>query len=122
MKKSFHRGSQTLGKKKNALNLKRHEIPLKTTSCHVTSLKAPGCFWLYLDSDLLEVGGEAVHVLVVGQHGVGLCLEEVDVPYAQNSQQDGRVGLQRSAAEVIVLQRREHDREGASCLFSTSQQ
>lgn len=58
-------------------------------------------------SDLLEVGSEAVHVLVVGQHGVSLGLEEVDVPDAQNSQQDGHVALQRSAAEVFVLQRRE---------------
>lgn len=35
-------------------------------------------------SDLLEVGSEAVHVLVIGQHGVSLSLEEVDVPDAQN--------------------------------------
>lgn len=56
-------------------------------------------------SDLLEVGSEAVHVLVVGQHSVSLRLEEVDVPDAQNSQQDGHVALQRSAAEVFVLQR-----------------
>lgn len=58
------------------------------------------------DSDLLEVGGEAVHVLVVGQQGLGLRLEEVDVPDAQEGQQDGRVGLQRGAAEVLVLRRR----------------
>lgn len=57
-------------------------------------------------SDLLEVSGEAVHVLVVGQEGVSLRLEEVDVPDAQKGQQDGRVALQRSAVEVIVLQGR----------------
>lgn len=57
-------------------------------------------------SDLLEVSGEAVHVLVVGQEGVSLRLEEVDVPDAQEGQQHGRVVLQRSAAEVIVLQSR----------------
>lgn len=58
-------------------------------------------------SHLLEVGGEAVHVLVVGQHGVSLGLEEVDVPDAEESQQDGGVALQRGAAEVTVLQRRD---------------
>lgn len=57
------------------------------------------------DPDLLEVGGEAVHVLVVGQQRLGLRLEEVDVPDAQKGQQDGHVGLQGSAAEVLVLQR-----------------
>lgn len=55
----------------------------------------------------MEVGGEAVHVLVVGQHGVSLRLEEVDVPDAQNGQQDGDVLIQRGAAEMVVLQRRE---------------
>lgn len=81
----------------------------------MTGLKAPPvtfrCVcWLHLDSasdsDLLEVGGEAVHVLVVGQHGVSLGLEEVDVPDAQNGQQDRHVALQGSAAEVFVLQRK----------------
>lgn len=37
-------------------------------------------------SDLLEVGSKAVHVLVVGQHGVSLGLEEVDVPDAQDGE------------------------------------
>lgn len=60
-------------------------------------------------TDLLEVGGEAVHVLVVGQQGVRLRLEEVDVPDTQKGQQDGHVCLQRSAAEVLVLQRRAED-------------
>lgn len=54
-------------------------------------------------TDLLEVGGEAVHVLVVGQHGVSLRLEEVDVPDAQNGQQDRNVLLQGGAAEMVVL-------------------
>lgn len=56
-------------------------------------------------ADLLEVGSEAVHVLVIGQHSVGLSVEEVDVPDAQQSQQDGSVLVQRSSAEVVVLQR-----------------
>ena len=58
-------------------------------------------------SDLLEVGSEAVHVLIVGQHGVRLSVEEVDVPDAQHGQQDRRVLLQRSGAEVVVLQGKE---------------
>lgn len=52
-----------------------------------------------------------MHVLVVGQHGVGLSVEEVDVPDAQQSQQDGSVLLQRSGAEVVVLQ----ERKGGEC-------
>ena len=44
-----------------------------------------------------------MHVLVVGQHGVGLGLEEVDVPDAQHGQQHWDVLLQGGAAEVIVL-------------------
>lgn len=71
-------------------------------SCHVTRLRERRAV-----SHLLEVGGEAVHVLVVGQHGVSLGLEEVDVPDAEESQQDGGVALQRGAAEVTVLQRRD---------------
>lgn len=58
-------------------------------------------------SDLLEVGSKAVHVLVVGQHGVSLGLEEVDVPDAQNGKKDGHIVLQRGGAEVLVLWRRE---------------
>lgn len=54
---------------------------------------------------LLEVGSEAVHVLIIGQHGVSLSVEEVDVPDAQQSQQDWSVLFQRSGAEMVVLQR-----------------
>lgn len=57
------------------------------------------------DPDLLEVGGEAVHVLVVGQQRLSLRPEEVDVPDAQDGQQDRHVGLHGSSAEVLVLQR-----------------
>lgn len=73
-------------------------------------------------SDLLEVGGEAVHVLVVRQHSVSLGLEEVYVPDAQDGQQDGHVALQGSAAEVIVLERRREvstdDKQSWVCLKS----
>lgn len=57
-------------------------------------------------TDLLEVGSEAVHVLVVGQHGLSFGLEEVDVPHPKDSQQDGDILLQRDATEVVVLKRR----------------
>lgn len=53
----------------------------------------------------MEVCSEAMHVLVVGQQGMVLSVEEVDVPDAQQSQQDGSVLIQRSRAEVVVLQR-----------------
>lgn len=46
-----------------------------------------------------------MHVLVIGQHGVSLCLEKVDVPNAQNGQQDGNVLVQGSAAEMVILAR-----------------
>ena len=48
-----------------------------------------------------------MHVLVIGQHGVGLCLEEVDVPDAKHRQQHRHVLLQWSAAEMVVLVTRE---------------
>ena len=65
-----------------------------------TVLDRPACG----RTDLLEVGGEAVHVLVVGQDGVGLGVEEVDVPDAEQRQQNRRVALQGSGAEVVVLE------------------
>lgn len=52
----------------------------------------------------MEVCSEAVHVLVVGKHSMVLSVKEVDVPDAQQSQQDGSVLVQRSGAEVFVLQ------------------
>lgn len=54
-------------------------------------------------TDLLEVGSEPVHVLVIGQHGVGLGMEEVDVPDAQQSQEDWGILIQGGCAEVVVL-------------------
>lgn len=32
---------------------------------------------------LLEIGSKTVHVLVIGEHGVGLAPEAVDIPDAQ---------------------------------------
>lgn len=54
----------------------------------------------------MEVGSEAMHVLVIGQHGMSLGMEEVDVPDAKQSQQDWSVLIQRSGTEVVVLEER----------------
>lgn len=56
--------------------------------------------------DLLEVCSKPVHVLVIGQQGMILSMEEVDVPYTQQGQQDGGILVQRSSAEVVVLKQR----------------
>ena len=44
-----------------------------------------------------------MQVLVVGQHGMRLTPKAVDVPDAQQSQQDGGILLQGRRAEVLVL-------------------
>jgi len=59
-----------------------------------------------METDLLEVSSEAVHVLVIGQHCMGLSMEEVYVPDAQQSQQDRSVLIQGGSTEVFVLQRK----------------
>mmetsp|Transcript_41489 Transcript_41489/g.111062 ORF Transcript_41489/g.111062 Transcript_41489/m.111062 type:complete len:486 (+) Transcript_41489:360-1817(+) len=51
---------------------------------------------------LLEVGREAVQVLLVGQHRVRLAAEEVVVPDAQQRQHHGHVGGEGRGAEVVV--------------------
>lgn len=56
-----------------------------------------------MGTDLLEVGSETVHILVIGQHSLSLSVEKVDVPNAQQSQQDGSVLIQGSSTEVLVL-------------------
>ena len=47
-----------------------------------------------LHRQLLQVGGEAVQVLVVGQHGDGLGAEEVAVPDAEQAHQRRQVALE----------------------------
>ena len=42
-----------------------------------------------LHRELLEVGREALQVLVVGQHGVRLRAEEIRVPEREQAHQDG---------------------------------
>ena len=55
-----------------------------------------------LHGELLEVGGEAFQVLVVGQDGDGLCAVEVVIPQGQEAVEDGDVLLERRGAEVLV--------------------
>lgn len=52
--------------------------------------------------ELLEVGGEAVEVLVERSNKVSLGTEEVAVPDAQQTTKDGDVLLQGSLTEVLV--------------------
>lgn len=54
-------------------------------------------------SYLLEVGSKTMHVLVIGQKGVGFSSITVDIPDAQHGQQDGHVLFQGGSAEVVVL-------------------
>ena len=51
---------------------------------------------------LLQIGREAVQVLVVRQHGVGGDLEEVAVPHVQHAEQHDDVLLERGVGEVFV--------------------
>lgn len=52
---------------------------------------------------LLEVGSKAVHVLVVGQKGMGFTSIAVYIPDPQHGQQNRHVFLQRGSVEVIIL-------------------
>ena len=55
-----------------------------------------------LHRQLLEVGGEALEVLLVGQDGDRLRAEEVGVPDAQEPHQHRQVLRERRGAEVFV--------------------
>ncbi len=55
-----------------------------------------------LHRQLLQVGGEALEVLVVGQDRQRLGAEEVRVPDGEQAEQHGQVGVQRGGAEVLV--------------------
>ena len=63
--------------------------------------------------DLLEVGGEAVHGLVIREDGVGLGAEEVVVPDAEEGHDDRHVLVERRLAEMFVhgVEAFEHLRE-----------
>ena len=51
---------------------------------------------------LLEVGGEAVEVLVVREHGVAGCAKEVVVPNADEGEDDREVLVSRSGLEMLI--------------------
>ena len=55
-----------------------------------------------LHGQLLQVGGEAVQVLIEGSNQVGLSTEEVAVPDAQQTTQSGDVLLEGCFPEVLV--------------------
>ena len=55
-----------------------------------------------LHGELLEISGEAVHVLVVGKHGMALGAEEVDVPHVEEAHQRDDVLLERRVLEIGV--------------------
>lgn len=52
---------------------------------------------------LLEVGSKAVHVLVIGQKGMGFTSIAVYIPDPQHGQQNRHVLLQWGSVEVIIL-------------------
>ena len=70
-------------------------------------------FAVALHVDLLEVGGEAVHGLVIREDGVGLGAEEVVVPDAEEGHDDRHVLVERRLAEMFVhgVEAFEHLRE-----------
>ena len=51
---------------------------------------------------LLEVGSEAVEVLVVGEHGVAGSAKEVVVPHADEGEDNGQVLVDRSSLEMLI--------------------
>ena len=55
-----------------------------------------------LHRQLLQIGGEALQVLLVRQHGHGLGAEEVGVPDGQQPHEHRQVALERRGAEVLV--------------------
>lgn len=55
-----------------------------------------------LHGQLLQVGGEAVQILVKGSNQVGLSTKEVAVPNTQQTTKSGDVLLERCLSEVLV--------------------
>ena len=55
-----------------------------------------------LHGELLEIGGEALEILLVGQHGHGLGAEEIVVPDGEQAHQHRQVALEGRGAEVLV--------------------
>ena len=55
-----------------------------------------------LHGELLEIGGKALQILLVGQHGDGLGAEEIVVPDGEQTHQHRQVALERRGAEMLV--------------------
>ena len=55
-----------------------------------------------LHRQLLQIGGKALQILLVGQHGDGLRAEEIVVPDGQQAHQHRQVLLEWRGAEVLV--------------------
>ena len=55
-----------------------------------------------LHGELLEIGGKALEILLVGQHGDGLGAEEIVVPDREQPHQHRQVALERRGAEMLV--------------------
>ena len=55
-----------------------------------------------LHGELLQVGGKALEILLVGQHGDGLGAEEIVVPDREQTHQHRQVALERRGAEMLV--------------------
>ena len=55
-----------------------------------------------LHGELLEIGGKALQILLIGQHGDGLGAEEIVVPDGEQAQQHRQVALKRRGAEMLV--------------------
>ena len=68
-----------------------------------------------LHRQLLEVGREALQVLLVGQDRDGLRAEEVVVPDAEQAHQHRQVALERRGAEVLVHLRGSRRASRGSC-------
>src|SRR5262245_29173206 len=57
-------------------------------------------FAVALHRQLLEIGGEALEVLLVRQHRHGLGAEEVAIPHRQQAHEHRQVARERSSAKV----------------------
>src|SRR5260370_38065710 len=55
-----------------------------------------------LHGQLLQIGGEALQILIVRQHGQGLGAEEIFVPDTEQTHQNGEVSLEQTGAEMHV--------------------
>ena len=63
-----------------------------------------------LHGELLQVGGEALEVLLVGQNRDGFRAEEVCVPNRQQTHEHGQILRERGGAEMLVhgVEARQH--------------